>query len=311
MNSWTRTGPVVVEVDGSGDWLRVVRYAGLEAVRARAELVLVAPYRSYSPMAHQSDEILREAAAQARQQYGAELKVSTFSMEGSWLKVLQDAARRARVLVVGRGHERGSAGLVSAQVNLALAGRAGCPVVVVPAGWGPTAADRSVVVGVDGTPLSLEAVEFAFRTAAERGGDLTVVHSHHLPYRLLAADDNSWHEHAALTVSETLAGWDEEFPHVRVTRLLTTRPVVEALARESRNVGLVVVGAHAGPLPIGDPVARRTIAELTCPVAIVAHHITPAERDRRRREIHAGADVVASPSLPGSASLTSSVVRSR
>jgi nucleotide-binding universal stress UspA family protein len=298
MTSWKRTGPVVVEVDGSADGPRVVDYASREARRAGAELVLVAPYqhyKTYSPMMHVSlppsagaDDLLQEAAARVRHQHGADLKVSTLSAEGSRLKVLQRAARDARVLVVGRDRDTGPGRLVSAQGNLALAGRAGCPVVVVPATWRPSFSEGSVVVGIDGTPLSLEAVEFAFRTAADRGGDLTVVHSHQVPYRRLAAGDGTWQERAGLTVSETLAGWDEEYPNVQVTRLLTTRPVVATLDREGQHVGLLVVGAHAGPLPIGDPVARRTIAEMTCPVAVVAHHVTPAERDRRRREIHAG-----------------------
>jgi hypothetical protein len=38
--------------------------------------------------------------------------------------------------------------------------------------------------------------------------------------------------------------------------------------------------------------ARRTIAELTCPVAVVAHHVTPAERARRRRTLSSTPDVV-------------------
>ncbi|TDU87909.1 universal stress protein family protein [Kribbella voronezhensis] len=305
MSSWTRTGPVVVEVDGSADGLRVVGYAGEVAVRAGAELVLVAAYHGYSSYsamvpvyapqvpADGAEEMLGEAVGFVRRQFGEELKVSTVAREGSRLKVLQRAARDARVVVVAREHASGPAGIVSAQGNLAVAGRAGCPVIVVAPGWRPAAAEYGVVVGIDGTPLSLEAVEFAFRTAADRGRELTVVHSHHVPYRRLVADDGTWQERAALTVSETLAGWDEEYPQVKVTRLLTTRPVVATLARESQHADLVVVGAHTGPLPIGDPVARRTIAEMTCPVAIVAHHVTPAERDRRRREIPAPSDIIA------------------
>ncbi|WP_112239278.1 universal stress protein [Kribbella monticola] len=304
MSSWTRTGPVVAEVDGSADGLRAVGYAGEVALNAGAELVLIAPYHRYStytPMmplydplapAEGAEERLRVALARVRRQCGDELKVGAVAREGSRLKVLQQAARSARMLVVAREHDHGPAGVISAQGNLALAGRAGCPVVVVPAGWRPNPAEHGVVVGIDGTSLSLEAVEFAFRAAVDHGNDLTVVHSHHVPYRRLAVDDGTWHERAALTVSETLAGWDEEYPQVNVTRLLTTRPVVATLARESEHAALLVIGAHTGPLPIGDPIARRTIAEMTCPVAIVAHHITPAERNRHHREIPTPPDAV-------------------
>jgi nucleotide-binding universal stress UspA family protein len=269
-----------------------------------------------------AEEALQDAVRQLRHLHGDGLIVGSVSAEGSRLKVLRDAARDARVLVVGRHHDSGTSGLVSAQGNLGLAGRAGCPVIVVPTDWRcpvdrddtvgvvpsgrwsnpgergdgmgavpsgrwPGPVERDVAVGIDGTALSLEAVEFAFRTAADRGGDLTVVHSHQVPYRRLTADIDSWQQRAALTVSETLAGWDEEYPNVKVTRMITTRPVVATLAQESRQVGLVVVGAHAGPLPIGDPNARRIITELACPVAVVAHHVTPAERGRRGRELPA------------------------
>lgn len=285
MGTWKRTGPVVVEVDGTTEALNAVRYAGQEALRAGAELVLVAPYHSHSahggsmaghdPQAPAvaAEEALRTAALSVRQCCGADLKVSTTSRKGSRLRVLERTAEGARLLVVAQRPEN-TAGFASVQGNLALAGRVGCPLIAVPAQWRQVPGENSVVVGIDGTALSLEAVEFAFRTAADRTADLTVVHSHQTPYERLALGDES----AALTVAETLAGWDEEYPHVQVCRLLTTRPVVAALALESRRAGLIVVGAHAGPLPIGDPVTRQIIAEMTCPVAVAAHHPTPSVR---------------------------------
>jgi nucleotide-binding universal stress UspA family protein len=238
----------------------------------------------YLPQPPSADaaEVLQEAAKYVDQLYGERLKVSTLALEGSRPRVMVRAAEDARLVVVGRSHQTGPVALMSAQQNLALAGRVECPVIVVPTRWKPSVDENHIAVGIDGTQLSLEAVEFAFRTASDRGADLTVVHSHHLPYRSLAtADDATWMERAGLTVSETLAGWDEEYPNVKVTRMPTTRPVVATLARESEQVGMVVVGAHAGPLPIGDPVTRRTIAEMSCPIAIVAHHPTPAEHHRQ------------------------------
>jgi hypothetical protein len=74
---------------------------------------------------------------------------------------------------------------------------------------------------------------------------------------------------------------------VKVTRFLSSRQPAAALVHESSDVGLVVVGSHAGPLPI-DPVARRSVAAMTCPVAIVPHHATVAEGepfDARRGEL--------------------------
>ncbi len=171
-----------------------------------------------------ADDSLREAVAHIRHRYGYGLQLNAVSKEGSRFRILPAVARHARMLVVGRSRGRGPHRLVAAQGNLFLAGRTGCPVVVVPVSWKPSAVDRKVAVGIDGTPLSAEALEFAFRAASEREGDLIVLH-------------------------------------------------------ESQEVGLIVIGSHAGPLPVADPVARRSVAAMTCPVAIVPHHLTAPERE--------------------------------
>lgn len=299
MGMWARTGPVVVEVDGSTEGLRVIDYACAEAMRTGAELVLAAPYRAHAPFspmtpgyqpkppAELAQDDLRVAVAQLRRQVGDDLPVTAVALEGARQKVLPEAARHARLLVVGRARARGPQRLVAAQANLNLAARTGCPVVVVPMSWKPSAADRRVAVGIDGTSLSLEAVEFAFRTAADRGGDLIVVHAQHAP-RHLPADtpaQESWVRRADLTVAETLAGWTEQYADVKVTRFLTARPVVSALVHEGQEAGLVVLGAHVHSSPLADPVARRAIASMPCPVAIVPHHPSDAEREQRRRQL--------------------------
>ena len=317
MGMWTRTGPVVVEVDGSAEGLRVVYYAALEAIHGDTELVLAAPYGSrgaidpgsrgtVDPGSHSTvdpttpgshakspaelaDAALRIAVAHVRYQFGHGLGVTAVSEEGSRQRVLSVVARHARLLVVGRTRTRGPHRLVAAQSNLHLAARTGCPVVVVPTTWKPTVLDRKVAVGIDGTALSWEATEFAFRTAAEREGDLTVVHAASAP-RHTEDVEESWVRRADNTVGYALDGWKEAFPKVRVTRFLTARPVVEALVHEGAEAGLVVLGTHTGRLPIGDPVARRAVAAMTCPVAIVPHHVTAEEVARRDHRV--GAEVV-------------------
>ncbi|WP_157979656.1 universal stress protein [Kribbella monticola] len=130
--------------------------------------------------------------------------------------------------------------------------------------------------------------------AADREGDLTVVHAQHAPRHDPADGDleSSWVRRGDLTVSETLAGWADEYPEVKVTRFLTAKPVVEALVHEGAQAGLVVLGARAGRLPIGDPIARRAVAAMACPVAIVPHRVTAEERAQRLRTVEPAADVV-------------------
>jgi DNA-binding transcriptional LysR family regulator len=80
-----------------------------------------------------------------------------------------------------------------------------------------------------------------------------------------------------LVLTRILARSSADHPEVRVTRYLTNRPVVAALVHMAHEVGLVVLGAHAGRLPIGDPVTRRAMATVATPVAILAHRPAPAE----------------------------------
>lgn len=291
MTAWNRNGPVVAEVDGTAENLRVVDYAAAEALRSGAELVLVAPYSahaSFNPMApaytpkppaELADAALRAAVAHVRHLNGYDLELVAVAGEGSRNRVLAQAARKARMLVIGRSRSRGPQRLMHTQANLTLAGRAGCPVVVVPLSWKPSLLDRKVAVGIDGTALSAEALEFAFAEAAGREGDLIVVHAG-LPAERPFADEDpeySWISRAECVLSETLGPWTSRFPNVKVTRFLSSRLPAAALVHESSEVGLVVVGAHSGPLPI-DPVARRSMAAMTCPVAIVAHRPTGAEQ---------------------------------
>ena len=305
MSTWTRTGPVVVEVDGRAENLRVVDYASAEALRCGAELVLVAPYSvhgSFSPMmpgyspkapTELADDALRAAVAHVRYRDGYPIELAAVAGEGSRMRVLAHAARKARMLVVGRSRSRDPQRLVNTQTDLTLASRAGCPVVVVPASWKPSLVDRKIAVGIDGTALSSEALEFAFGMAAGREAELVVVHAG-LPAEHAWNDedpDHSWISRADHLLSETLAPWTSRFPDVQVTRFLSSREAAAALVHESGEVGLVVVGSHVGPLPI-DPVARRSAAAMACPVAIVPHHLTAAvqqkvqkPRDARRGEL--------------------------
>jgi hypothetical protein len=293
MKSWVRSGPVVVEVDGTAEGLRVVDYACVEALRSGADLVLAASFRAHSTFSQLrpsdaprspgelADAALRVAVGRVRHRYGYGLQLEAVAKEGSRARVLAEIARHARMLIIGRTPRRGPQRLVAAQTNLNLAARVGCPVLVVPLSWRPSQVDRKVAVGVDGSGVSAEAVEFAFRAAADREGDLIVVRAGLPPDHAFHDDDveHSWISRADHAISEAVGAWIGEFPQVRVTRFLSSRPAAEAILHESADVGLIVVGAH-GSVPVADPVARRCVAAMPCPVAIVPHHLTVVERER-------------------------------
>src|SRR5690349_14746469 len=158
MSTWNRTGPIVAEVDGSAENLRVVDYAVDEALRCGADLALVAPYSvrgTYTPMmpgyapkstGELADEALRRAVAHVRHRYGYGVELVAVTGEGTRSRVLGHAAKDARMLVVGRSRARGPQRLMNTHGQLVLAARSGCPVVVVPLSWKPSLADRKVAV---------------------------------------------------------------------------------------------------------------------------------------------------------------------
>jgi nucleotide-binding universal stress UspA family protein len=283
--------PIAVEADSSAQGLRVIEYACREARESGADLLLVRPYREtvpYSPMMPVSTPTdLRDAAmADLRVAMDHACKLAGEVVDGIVLPgprhaALLTAADSARLLIVARHHAHGAHRAIAAQSNLNLAGEADCPVIVVPPGWSAPPRPGPVYVGIDGSELSREAIEFAYTTAAHRRAHLVVVHAGR------PAAGASGTTSPELTVAESLAGYAERYPEVRVTRLITSQSVTDALVGASARAGLLVVGAHAGRLP-HDPNARHAIAGASCPIAVVKHPARPGERHNE----FMGADVV-------------------
>jgi nucleotide-binding universal stress UspA family protein len=276
-------GPIAIEADSTTQGLRVIDYACREARESGADLLLVRPYREtvpYSPMVPLSTPAdLRDAATadlnvavdHARKLAGDMVDVRGIVVPGSRHAALLAAAENAQLLIVARHHSHGAHRTIAAQSNLNLAGEAACPVIVVPPGWSTPARPGPLYVGIDGSELSREAIEFAYMTAAHRRAHLVVVHAGR-PSRGPSGTTSP-----ELTVAESLAGYAERYPEVRVTRLVTSQSVTDALVGASARAGLLVVGAHAGRLP-HDPNARHAIAGASCPIAVVKHTARPGER---------------------------------
>ena len=286
--------PVVVEIDGTADGLHVVDYATQEAEHTGAGLVLARAYRGYGTTCRetswshdQADRELRTALAHVRRQVGFAIAVRMVAREGSRHEVLTQLSRVARSVVVPRRRARGPQRLVAAHQDLLLGGACWAPLTVVPRTWKPSSAHRAVTVGVDGTELSWEAVEHAFAVAARSESCLVVVHAQHGPRRPVGHDaELAWADAAELTMAETLAGWQERYPDVRVERILSAEPATLALARYSSQADLLVLGIHPGRNRLMiDRVAREALAAAPSPVVLVRHTVTAAELARHTRAV--------------------------
>ncbi|HEX6234707.1 MAG TPA: universal stress protein [Jiangellaceae bacterium] len=280
---------VVVGVDGSTDALHALDWAANKAAQHGWPLRLVNAYQpiiaALPAVAVQLPEVTEESQRileHAREWVAAthpDLAVSTMSAEGPAPRILLEASKRARLLVVGREGLGRFAELALGSVSQACAARSTTPVAVIPTDWEPPPEPHGrVVVGVDGSANCQAAVQYAFEAASERNADLLVVFAWHQPTR--------WPEGWPLTgdnkprfpadydfiLSESIAGWREKYPDVAVTTIGESEHPAEALARHSAEADLVVIGGRGHGTVTGmllGSVARAILRHVDRPIIVV------------------------------------------
>ncbi|WP_155056035.1 universal stress protein [Streptomyces blattellae] len=143
-----------------------------------------------------------------------------------------------------------------------------------------------VVVGVDGSPSSLTAVEVAAREADVRGVGLRLVHAFSWPSAHLPPGGRPWGPSGAglrELVDDTLAKAErrarEAAPRVECRREVVVGEPLMALEIESRTASLMVVGSRGlsrfGSLLLGST-SGHLAAHAACPVLVVRGRPDPA-----------------------------------
>ena len=289
------TRPVVVGVDGTEDGERALRFAVEEAYRLHAGLRIVSAIPEYYPVtpmlpsmrserfADTAERIIGHAEAEATRMGKGKLQIETVIRYGSAVHTIIEAAHDARLIVVGHRQLNHVDRIFTGSTTIGVAARAECPVVSVTETWPRAGAAGRVVVGIDGSSASSEVLRAGFEAASERGAVLVVVHAWELPTAYADIVESSvtaeeWRTESAPVVSEVLAGWQEQFPDVKVEVLLRYQRTVDALVSASADADLVVVGRHghggwaAGltGVPFGS-VARAVLAHAHCPVEVAPH----------------------------------------
>ena len=204
---------------------------------------------------------------------------------------LVEASLHADTVVVGSRGRRALPGFLLGATSLEVAAHAACPA----SSSSATTRCRSatlerVVVGVDGSPRSSDAVAYAFAFASAHDLDLTVLHAFQVEYvagviSTLSAEQSNARlaqEELALT-SETVAGWQEKYPDVHVeTATLRAHPV-DALVDASKISDLLVIGGRRrgriGGALLG-AVGHGVLHDAHCPVAVVRAQPTSGAQHR-------------------------------
>jgi nucleotide-binding universal stress UspA family protein len=270
---------VVVAYDGS-ESSRVALTWAAGAAAARGLPVLVVNVLTDASRAV-AERMLLAAEHEARREVtGVELE--TRVCEGPVVPTLLALLDDAEMAVVGSRGVGGFSELVLGSTALRLVEHARCPVVVVRSlGFeapGPEA-DR-VLVGVDGSAASSEAIGFAFAEASLRGCGLTAVHAWEPPFVEIPVKGIASYEEflAAIertemrVLSESLAGWREKYPDVDVRQRLVRGSPARILVESSPGARLAVVGSRGQggftSLLLGS-VSHAVVHHARCAVAVV------------------------------------------
>ncbi|PSR40226.1 universal stress protein [Rhodococcus sp. AD45-ID] len=290
--------PVVVGYDGSVQSRQAVSWGARDAALRSAPLLVVTtmftpsnygvpigmPALYFDEQAASAKRRLADATELATDAAGEhELDVDVELASDPPVVALREISKTARLLAVGtRGHGEFTGGLVGS-VSSSLAVHALCPVVVLRGNFDEDqdADTRPVVVGVDGSVHSEPAIAAAFEEASLRGVDLVAVHA----WSDVALDvvfskfrDADWearqNTEQALT-AESLAGYGDRYPDVRVTTIVVKDKPGKNLIDHSGRAQLIVLGRRGrggfSGMLLGST-CREVLHEAQCPLMIVNSH---------------------------------------
>lgn len=289
-----RSLPVVVGVDGSESARLAAIWAAGEAVRRHARLRIVHgnlwptvrqpaghyPIRYQQPMLEHGRKLIQDAVDAAKQRHPG-LAVTDELVMAMPVDLMLAESRTAQLVVLGSRGLGGFAGLMLGSVAVAVAAHGRCPLVVV-RGLDPQSPPPSggpVVAGIDGSPHDTPALRFAFEAADSREAPLIAVHTwSDVP---LDTWTGEWHrqldwdavqEGERRLLAERLAGWQQEFPDVKVTQVVSRDRPVRSLLDAAQTAQLLVVGSRGRGGFTGMLLGSTSHALLhhcPCPIAVV------------------------------------------
>ncbi len=279
---------VVVAVDNSDDSVGVLHWAGWEAQLRGTHLHVVNAWEPHGFQGRvrrerrqwQAKRLIRQTLNKAFPQFP--VQVESLTVESRPAEVLVAASRGASLLVVG-SQKRGAFGYMFKSVPRRGAAFTTCPVAVVREGQHKHPRSGKVVVGIDDSFTSRDALRWAATEAQYRDAELKVVHVAFLRPGTLPGDlPHDEGQTLAHMLGEILVGplagvtasVDPE-PAYRRTfgdRRERDKPMGVILARAAADADLLVVGSHGYGNVNGvvtGSVTNDCLAEAACPVVVI------------------------------------------
>ena len=209
-------------------------------------------------------------------QHGGPAGVHTEIFASGAVPTLTDLSKEAEMVVAGSQGSGRWPGRLLGSVSSGLLRHAHCPVAII---HDEDASidhpdQKPVLLGVDGSPASESATAIAFDEASRRHVGLIALHA------WSDLDVSEWpgidwpatQSMAEEVLAERLAGWQEDYPDVQVTRSVVQAQPARQLVQRSEEAQLVVVGSRgrggfAGML-VGS--VSETVAQMARVPVIVA-----------------------------------------
>jgi nucleotide-binding universal stress UspA family protein len=258
-------GRPVVLVNASGPVSGAYREYGMDA----------GPSTSASLRHHGEDLLGRARAVVEHAAPGVEVS-QLFEVTDPRTLLIELSATAHMIVLGSRGRGAVRSHLLGS-VGLAVVRHAGCPVVVHRPGSHPGLVQRGVIVAAEATEDSMPVLAFAFREASLRRLPLRVVHyvydvRSELVGAPMVGDLTETTEMHARALSESLAGYRENYPDVHVTVETLLGVPEKGLGALSHEADLTVVGTHQrgvfGRMLAGS-VSASVIEHARGPVAVV------------------------------------------
>jgi nucleotide-binding universal stress UspA family protein len=288
----SQPAPVVAGYDRSPASLAAVHWAATDAERLHAPLRIAEAFELMIATRPTAGTTVPLAALRPARERGLGaladslrlqhpgLQVETVLLEGTPAEALIEETAHARLIVLGSRGLGGWTGMLVGSVAVQVSSHAQCPVVVVPSESRPRQHEKpTVVVGVDGSKLSAQAIEFAFDQAEAIGAKVVAIHAWTTPYltyadgeSMLQFDDDEVRESSRLLVAESVAGALEDHPDVEYETRLISGHAARAILLAAKSAELVVVGSRGrggfSGLLLGS-VSQNVLHHAQCAVAIV------------------------------------------
>lgn len=253
------TTGILIGVDDSASGGAAVDWAAQRAERLKRPITLIhtvhdywarEKYAYYTRVMDSAGAVLEKSAARVSEM-APSVRVQTRLHYGEPARILNDLSESSDMVVVGTDkNSAGGDGLVGT-VSLQIAIMSVCPVAVIP--FQPDVARTGVVVGVDGSPESLDAVAFAAAEADRTDQDLFAFHGGEIPGPGLLRDIprvdivNRIREDGNRVLAESVSGLEGLYPELKVHQQIKTQEAPAAALIEAACRCLVKTACHRQP----------------------------------------------------------------